>query len=684
MSVFINVFSILYIIVGLLPLETDEVLIRNNGKIENGRYIIQFSIPEMKNGMYLNVEGLSSFKVYLNDSFLSEFNNQNRVTLDLGAVRHLLNKVNKLEIQTSLNNHNFYYYLWQSNFNWYYGTFHIHTTYSDGVHTVSELLNLVNNEGGNFCAITDHDTLGQCYDTAFHRTGNCEPIRGTEWTTDSGHANILGPEGAITFQHGTVFQMIDDATYRGGLVQINHPCDDELGMGWDHYPFLDPGIDVIEIFNNFTWFPERKDRSDPEAVAWWHQLLCSRKRISAAGNSDYHGNIPGENPLKSHSAIYASSDHPDTILKALKLGRAMVCDEMDDSRLYIYADTNNNNVMDLIMGENVSINAGSKTIKFRLEVDDADPLDRVLVFSREGEIYSHTIIFGGDYEYEWQRTFTPNDTNFMRVELRSVTGDYEYCTNPIYVNYPDYELGPCDLVMRPFLPETTYVNNDTIIYISLDNTGLVSPYRFSILSAVDTMDFDIISWQETGPGIGEVIHIPNLSGYEIIEWRGGYPYSVRLSPNNSFSYWLRIKAKRAGFGKIYYRSWADDRLFIIEKEPVIGFFGPDGEYWHKDSIFVLPSGRITEDISKEKLYPLFLYCRPNPVNDKLEICIPADLINKDRFSLKIYDAKGSLVNESFTNNNIFKWDLSRVKNGVYFIVLKKGETKIVRKIIVLH
>ncbi|MEO0137130.1 MAG: CehA/McbA family metallohydrolase [candidate division WOR-3 bacterium] len=605
------------------------------------------------------------------------------MTLNLNAVKHTLEKVNRIEIQAFVNTPDFYYLLWQSDFNWHFGTLHIHTTYSDGVHTVSELLHLVNNEGGNFCAITDHDTLGACYDTAFHRTGNCEPIRGTEWTTDSGHANILGPEGANTFYHGSIFQMIDDATYRGGLVQINHPCDDELGMGWDRYPILDPGIDVIEIFNNFTWFPEKKYRSDPEAVAWWQQLLCGGKRIAGVGNSDYHGNIPGEHPLTSHSAVFARSNHPDTILKALKLGRVMACDEMDDSRLYIYADTNNNNVMDLIMGENVSIKTGSKTIKFRLEVDDADPFDRVLVFSKEGEIYSHTIIFGGDYDYEWQRTYTANDTNFMRVELRSVVGDYEYCTNPIYVNYPDYELGPCNLAIKPIFPETTYVNTDTNLSFWLGNTGLVSPYRFGILSAVDTLEFDIIGWQGTGPGIGEVIHTPNLSGYEIIEWRGGYPYSVRLAPRDSFNYWLRIRAKKEGYGKIYSRSWADDRLFIIEKEPVSGFFGPDGQYWKVDSMYVKPGGGIKEEFSISHHSSPIFSCQPNPTKDRVQILLPEELIKSKKFSLKIYDVQGSLVYD-FPTNIEPVWNLNKVKSGVYFIVLKTGSAEIVKKIVIIN
>lgn len=474
------------------------------------------------------------------------------------------------------------------------------------------------------------------------------------------------------------------------MVQINHPCDDELGIGWDHYPYLDSGIDAIEIFNGQTWFPEmcferglgKIPDSDAEAVAWWHQLLTERKRIAAAGNSDYHGNVPGEDPLGAHSAVYASSDYPDTILKALKLGWVMVCDEMGDSRLYLYADTNNNNIMDLIMGENISIPSGSKRIKFRLEVDDADVLDEVVVYSKDGEVYSHTLWTGGDYDYEWERTFTREDWDFMRVELLAWDGDYEYCTNPIYVNYPDYELGPCHFLTQPIsLPETLLIGEDETLSFSLGNTGLVSPHRFGILVTVETISFDITDWQRQGQGIGEVRNIPNLSGYEIVEWKGGYPYSVRLSPQNSFTYWLKLRPKWDGFRQIFYRSWADDRLFMIEKDPEIGFLGPDGERWKIDSIFIYSISTL-EDFTGKDFSPLSLFCQPNPVKDRLKITFSSGLGGVSPPSLKVYDVKGNLIKTLPLDKNIINWDLKGVKGGVYFLILEKGEEKIVKKIII--
>lgn len=680
MKSFLVIFLMLTSVFALTPLEQDKILVAGEGEFHNGRFTLEFNVSDLNKGLYLKLNGIANFSVFLNGELICECKDETKKTIDLSRNKHLLTNTNRLEIISPDEKTSFSYVLWQSLYQWYYGTFHIHTTYSDGVYSVSELLNIINDEGGNFCAISDHDTLGQCYDTAFHRTGNCEPIRATEWTTDSGHANILGPEGANTFAHNSVMEMIDDATYRGGLVQINHPCDDELGMGWDHYPNLDPGIDAIEVFNSFTWFPRKEPRSDEEAVAWWHSLLTQRKRIAAAGNSDFHGTIPGEDPLSAHSSVFASSDHPDTILKALKLGRVMVCDAMEDSRVYLYADTNNNNIMDLIMGDNIIITSGNKTIKFRLEVDDADILDEVVVWAKEGIIYSHTLGTGGDYDYEWTRTFTSTDWNFMRVELLAWDDDYEYCTNPIYVNYPDYELGPCVLNTHPlFLPETLFVGEEETLYFYLGNEGLVSPYRFGILAAVETLSFDITGWQTQGPGIGEVIHTPDLSGYEILEWKGGYPYSVRLSPNHSFNYWLSLTPKREGWQKIFCRSWADDRLFIIDKDPASGFPGPDGEYWRVDSIFVLPLN-VSEVKSKK---PFYLACLPSPVNDKLII----EFLSHDKTEpifIKIYDVKGALVKTCGVKKNIFILDTKDLKSGVYFLTGEVEQKRFREKFVVVH
>jgi hypothetical protein len=624
--------KILIFIILRLPLESDFIIFNGN----NER--IEFYAPSYLREFYLNIEGLKEFEVFLNGNFYGKYEDENLYhTINLNK-NVLKGNKNLIFIKPSKKT-NFKITLWGSRFSWFYGTFHIHTTYSDGNYSVHEILSMINEEGGHFAAITDHNTLEQCNDTGFHTTGNCEPIRATEWTSDSGHANCLGAQGSEPFELLSIRKMIDDATYRGALVQINHPCDDELNMGWDHYPNLDKGIDAIEIFNNVIWFPKNGIKSDEEAVLWWHELLCEKKRISATGNSDFHGWEPGGGPLKAHSAVYASSNHPDTILKRTKLGYVMACSEMDDSRLYIYADTNGNGIMDIIMGENIIINQGNKNIKFKVEVENSDLFDELRIYSSQGLLYSETLL-GGNYVYEFEKNFSYQDTDFIRAEIKNFLGYYETATNPIYINYPDYELGPCSLSITWQIPDT--INNEKTIYLYLKNLGLVSPYRFSIFAMVDTNEFHITEYQNSGPGIGEVIYNPDFYGYEILEWRGGFEYDVRLSPDTEFSYFFKIIPKSNGLKSVYTRGIADDRIFIIDKKPYEGFLGPDNEKWYKIDLY---SVKLRE------------YSKNN---------------NFKKEKIKIFDLTGRMRE--------YKSDLKNFKKGIYFFL--KGNKKIKKELII--
>ena len=117
-----------------------------------------------------------------------------------------------------------------------------------------EILDIVNGLGGSFYALTDHSTLAQCSDTGFHPVGNLQPVRGTEWTTDSGHSCVLGLQGNEPIAERRVADLVDDAMYRGGMMQINHPTD----MAWSGCTAPGPrGWTRFEIFNGPTGFRTR-------------------------------------------------------------------------------------------------------------------------------------------------------------------------------------------------------------------------------------------------------------------------------------------------------------------------------------------------------------------------------------------------------------------------------------------
>ncbi|MBM3323726.1 hypothetical protein FJY69_09660, partial [candidate division WOR-3 bacterium] len=372
-------------------------------------------------------------------------------------------------------------------------------------------------------------------------------------------------------------------------MQINHPCDDELGFGWTRYPVLDSGVDFIEVFNNLTWFPGGPRTNDREALAWWHSLLVSGKTIAATGNSDYHGTIPGEGgPMESQTRVWAPSNHPDTILKYTKFGQAMVLDESDDGRIYIYADTNNNGSWDLVMGQHARVTS-SRTIRFRAEIEDADWLDDFWVYNRYGTVHNRWFtnpLGPWDYAYEWTANYDAGSRDFVRAYLENSVNDPELATNPIYVNHPDYELGPTGLASRTVSrPDTVLFPRPETLRLRLTNATGLSPWRYGIAFACDTGQLDIINWQRTGPGIGQV-QTRTSGRYRILEWQGGYAWSNRLSAGTSFDYWLVVRPRAGGHQPVLFRSWAHDRIQLVQLEPATGFSGPEARVWHCETVFV--------------------------------------------------------------------------------------------------
>jgi hypothetical protein len=583
--------------VALSPLESDDMVFDGEVAAGNGRarFSAVLQHGRMPAGWYANIEGLDTLVLFLNGRFVATFGKgelpRTRIRgLDLSKYASLLRPgSNSIELHTG-GPGRFWLRMWTSDNTWYPSNFHAHTTYSDGRYSVHDLLQLALGEGARAYAITDHNTLAQCYDTAFHPVGGLNPIRGTEWTSELGHANVLEPEGATWFDSTmSVRQMLDEASYRGGFVQINHPCDDELGFGWDRYPVLDSSIDCIEVFNNLTWFPSGPRTNDREAIAWWHSLLVQGKTIAATGNSDYHGTIPGEGgPLQSQTRAWSPSNAPDSILKYTKLGQAMVLDENDDGAIYVYADTNNNGSWDLVMGQHARVTS-SRTIRFRAEVEDADFLDDFWVYNRFGTVHNYwfTNPFGPwDHAYEWTANYGAASRDFVRAYLENSINDPELATNAIYVNHPDYELGPIDLLSRTVnRPDTIVLPSPETLRFRLTNTAGFSPWRYGLAVACDTARFDIIGWQGSGSGIGQVQS--RYSGsHRILEWQGGYTWSNRLSVSTSFDYWLVVRPRTGGRCPVLFRSWAHDRIQFVEYEPATGFFGPEGRVWHAESIFV--------------------------------------------------------------------------------------------------
>ncbi len=662
---------------GLSPLEGDRIIHQGGCRTAAGTWTKDFVLGpgERPFGFYLNVEGIEEFAVSINGAAAShvppsESPRTGVRTVDLTGCAGLLRPgVNTISIRPLPGVPEFRGRVWTSDRAWLLGAFHAHTVYSDGVLSVHDLLKRAGTAGARFYGVTDHETMGQCYDTAFHRVGELEPIRGLEWTTDSGHANVLGLAGGERVVPRPIRQMIEEASYRGGLVQVNHPM--LPPYEWDHYPEWDPGLDVIEIFNAFNWPRAGSDRDggDVEAVAWWQELLAGGRTIAASGNSDFHGRYPGEHVLQPCTRVFAPSNDPDTVLKYLKLGRAMACDHPDDTRLYLYADTNSNREWDVGMGELLRLTGDQRVVRFRLEVEDADRRSVVSVWNRQGERYRHALQDGGDYEYEWDVVVSALTRDFFRVELRNPDDDpkpdYEICTNPIYINHPDYELGPTDLAaVMTDSPDSLAVGREDTLRFRLGNAGGYSPYRFGLTVACDDEAFDITGWQTAGPGVGDVKHRHAAGGFEVLEWQGGYGWRNRLSEGVEFEYWLEVVPRSAETLSVLLRAWADDRLLQIASVPDSGVVGPDGLQYCR---LLLPASRSTTGGQGGVV----------PLRTEIEEVRPA--VVRDRLAVRLNVAPGEPVRElgvfDAAGRELASFDTGELGPGAHSLDWEPGDAR---------
>ncbi|MEO0227277.1 MAG: CehA/McbA family metallohydrolase [candidate division WOR-3 bacterium] len=560
---------------------------------------------------------------------------------------------------------------------WWLGNTHCHSTYSDGLHSVSWDLNEVNNLGGSFLAITDHNTLAQCNDTGWHQTGNVLPIRGTEWTSDSGHACILGLQGDNPVNYYCpIIDMIDKATYRGGIVVINHPA--RPGVNWQHYPYLDIGIDAIEILNK-SW-----STYNQQAIDWWQSLLAQGRAIAGIASSDFH-NDEIQNILDPCIRVYAPSNEPDTIIKYIKLGRMTMSEHFDHPIVYFYADSGNDGVYDKLTGDIISINTPT-IIKFRIESHNNLSGYKAWFFDKNGIFEEHPAL-PGSWVYEWTHTYTPDDTNFVRVEIRNAENEGQGFTNPIYINYRPYEMGPIDLsIQTTILPESLLSDEIDTIYLRLTNNGPLTPYNYGVHFSVDTSQLEIVDYKTSGYGIGYSQSGPNWDGFQWVEWYGGNHWDNYLPPNDTVNYWVALRPRTTGEFLIYYRAWAGDRIFVVNRSPQEnqGMTGAGGFWCWTDTIIGLID--ISEQQSKIKK-KISLYI-PTHTRHALTLSIFGDKLKE--FEITIYNILGKAVKSEKITPNFYKISIPLVDSynrtlpeGIYFAVVKTERWKTVRKFIVL-
>jgi hypothetical protein len=190
---------------------------------------------------------------------------------------------------------------------WRRGDFHVHTAHSDGSCDHADTrgpcpavftFEAARDAKLDFVAITDHNTITQLADVRAMQSAFPETllIPGTEITTFSGHANVIGNTDFLDFQLGserlpTLGKLFDQVDAAGAIISVNHPslpsgevC---MGCGWTVKDTDWSRVSAIEIINGSTLRTSGAEGAF-NGIKFWDNLLKQGYRITAIGGSDNH------------------------------------------------------------------------------------------------------------------------------------------------------------------------------------------------------------------------------------------------------------------------------------------------------------------------------------------------------------------------------------------------------------
>jgi hypothetical protein len=169
--------------------------------------------------------------------------------------------------------------------NWSRADLHLHTTHSDGMATVPELLaHVAHKTNLKVIAITDHDTIvGAKLAARLAARFGLEVIVGEEVSTADGHLLALFIDKHLP-KGRPVSETLTAIHAQGGLAIVPHPFDasvQSLGCGPARKHFFDLPFDGIEGFNGGVLWQERNcNRVARQAAAQFN--------LSVVGGSDAH------------------------------------------------------------------------------------------------------------------------------------------------------------------------------------------------------------------------------------------------------------------------------------------------------------------------------------------------------------------------------------------------------------
>lgn len=305
---------------------------------------------------------------------------------------------------------------------WFAGNLHVHTIYSDGALTLTQVAKMHKAAGYDFFAATDHNTYRQDYEIPKAAAANpgLLILYGEEITTAYGHSNVLGIQPGSFFDFridagdGKYLQLAAKAHQQGGIIEVNHPYAPCLSCYWRFPRSEYANDDGIEVWNG-AWTLD-----DQLSVFAWDRLLKSGKHFRAYGGSDFH-RLP--DALSPAVLVYAKNLSRDAIIDGLRYGHVVVSTGPHGPMIQLSVPGQS-----ALPGDTVSMPA-DKSLPVRVRVQRAAGTKlEIITQDRSEEIPIHST------DEVINRTFTITTPHYyVRAELLR-DGKMEALTNPIFVD----------------------------------------------------------------------------------------------------------------------------------------------------------------------------------------------------------------------------------------------------------
>ena len=330
---------------------------------------------------------------------------------------------------------------------WYRGDLHCHSSYSDGSYSVDDVVSYAHGRGLDFLAVTDHQTF-----TQHHRLLQLQSqyadlllLRGMEWTSYHGHANIFGLTRYEDYHVGApgfaIQPIVDQVHQDGAMFSVNHPDlpgitispNVSVSLGWT-VPDTDwSTVDSLEVVNG----PSALEGfvSNPlndAAIARWDDLLLEGLRITAVGGSDDHRAGQGS------GVTNAPIGMPTTVVYAEELSEAGIMAGIRSGRVYLMADGPDGPELDLAArcGEQeATMGAEAAGTLCTLTASVHGAFGNNLKIIVDKTTVEQIFITSNDFSHEVE--VVPAALSAARIEVRSPLGPLRGLTNPVFLRYDD-------------------------------------------------------------------------------------------------------------------------------------------------------------------------------------------------------------------------------------------------------